>query len=148
MIRSFSRPDAVAYVRGGEDAPNVHGLVEFYQEQGSVLVVANVTGLPQDSETGFFGFHIHEGDSCAGAGFPQTGSHYNPDHAAHPLHAGDLPPLLMHQGRAHLTVRTDRFCVKDILGRTVIIHSHPDDFHTQPAGNAGTKIACGVIRRR
>ena len=46
----------------------------------------------------------------------------------------------MHQGRAHLTVRTNRFRAKDILGRTVIIHSHLDDFHTQPAG---TKIACG-----
>lgn len=148
MDRNSSRPDAVAFVRGGADAPNINGQVRFYQEPGSVLVVADVAGLPQSSETGFFGFHIHEGDNCTGRGFPQTGSHYNPDNAGHPKHAGDLPPLMMHQGRAHLEVRTDRFRVQDILGRTVVIHSNPDDFHTQPAGNAGTKIACGVIGRR
>lgn len=45
-------------------------------------------------------------------------------------------------------VLTDRFRVRDIIGRTVVIHSGPDDFHTQPAGNAGEKIACGVIRMR
>lgn len=148
MNRNSSHPDAVAYVRGGPDAPNIKGLVRFYQEPGSVLVVADVDGLPQDSQTGFFGFHIHEGGSCAGTAFSQTGSHYNPGGASHPRHAGDLPPLMMQQGRAHLAVRTDRFHVQDVLGRTVVIHSSPDDFHTQPAGNAGTKIACGVISRR
>jgi len=55
---------------------------------------------------------------------------------------------MMQQGCAHLSVRTDHFRVQDILGRTVVIHSHPDDFRTQPAGNAGTKIACGVVGRR
>ena len=65
-------------IRGGEDVPDVKGLVALYQEQGSVLVVANVTDLPQDSETCFFGFLIHEGDSCSGTGFPQTCNHYNP----------------------------------------------------------------------
>lgn len=148
MIRNSSRPDAVAYVRGGADAPNINGQVRFYQEPGSVLVVADVAGLPQSSESGFFGFHIHEGGSCMGAGFPHTGAHYNPAGADHPRHAGDLPPLLMQQGHAHLAVRTDRFRVQDVLGRTVVIHSSPDDFHTQPAGNAGVKIACGVIGRR
>ncbi|MGN0801704.1 MAG: superoxide dismutase family protein [Candidatus Faecivicinus sp.] len=147
MYRYSSRPDAVAYVRGGGDAPNINGRVRFYQEPKSVLVVADIAGLPQDSESGFFGFHIHEGNGCVGAGFPQTGSHYNPNGAEHPRHAGDLPPLMTQQGRAHLAVRTDRFRVRDILGRTVVIHSNPDDFHTQPAGNSGTKIACGVIGR-
>jgi Cu-Zn family superoxide dismutase len=145
MIRHSSRPSAVAYVRGGTDTPNINGQVRFYQESGSVLVVADIAGLPQNSKTGFFGFHIHEGNSCAGAGFPQTGSHYNPRQSDHPWHAGDLAPLMMQQGHAHLEVRTDRFHVRDIIGRTVVIHSDPDDFRTQPAGNAGTKIACGVI---
>ena len=148
MDRYSSRPDAVAYVRGGVGAPNVNGRVRFYQEPSSVLVVADVAGLPQNSETGFFGFHIHEGNSCFGAGFPQTGSHYNPNGAGHPQHAGDLPPLMVQRGHAHLAVRTDRFRVLDILGRTVVIHDNPDDFHTQPAGNAGTKIACGIIGKR
>ena len=148
MHRCFSRPDAVAYVSGGADAPNINGQVRFYQEPRSVRVEADIAGLPKDSETGFFGFHIHEGNSCAGIGFPQTGNHYNPDSTAHPRHASDLPPLLMQQGRAQMTVRTDRFRVQDIIGRTVVIHSNSDDFTTQPAGNAGTKIACGVIGKR
>ena len=148
MHRCFSRPDAVAYVRGGSDAPNINGQVRFYQEPRSVRVEADIAGLPKDSETGFFGFHIHEGNSCAGTGFPQTGNHYNLDSTTHPQHAGDLPPLLMQQGRAEMTVRTDRFRVQDIIGRTVVIHSNPDDFNTQPAGNTGTKIACGVIGKR
>lgn len=148
MVRNSSRPDAVAYISGGTDAPNINGRVSFYQEPDSVLVVADVAGLPQNSATGFHGFHIHEGNSCAGTAFAQTGSHYNPAGAEHPKHAGDLPPLMAYQGRAHLEVRTDRFRVQDILGRTVVIHSDPDDFHTQPAGHAGNKIACGVIGRR
>ena len=61
MTRSFIRPDAVAYVAGGPDNPDIRGRVRFYQEPGSVLVVADVAGLPRDSKSGFFGFHIHEG---------------------------------------------------------------------------------------
>ena len=148
MNRCSSRPDAVAYIRGGADAPNIGGQVRFYQEPHSVLVVADVAGLPQDNAAGFFGFHIHEGTACTGAGFADTGGHYNPGNAEHPDHAGDLPPLMSQQGRAHLTVRTDRFRVQDVLGRTVVIHGHPDNFHTQPAGDSGTRIACGVIGRR
>jgi len=50
-------------------------------------------------------------------------------------------------GNAYMQVLTNRFSVREILGKTVVIHSHPDDFHTQPAGNAGEKIACGVIEK-
>ena len=138
-------PDAVARIRGGMEAPQLTGCVAFYQENGCVLVVAKIFGLPSASETGFFGFHIHQGENFCGTDFSGTGSHYNPTEQAHPKHAGDLPPLLACQGNAYLSVRSDRFSVKDIIGRTVVIHSDPDDFHTQPAGNAGKKIACGVI---
>lgn len=139
-------PDAVARIRGGEEAPQLRGCVAFYQERGWVRIVAKIFGLP-DSETGFFAFHIHQGESCSGTDFSETGSHYNPDDQPHPKHAGDLPTLLECQGNAYLSVKTDRFRVKDIIGRTVVIHSGPDDFRTQPAGNAGKKIACGVIRK-
>ena len=140
-------PDAVARITGGAEAPQLSGCVEFYQENRCVLIVAKISGLPADSETGFFGFHIHKGNTCTGADFSGTDSHYNPTEQAHPEHAGDLPPLLRCNGSAYLSVRTDRFSVKEVIGRTVVIHSEPDDFHTQPAGNAGRKIACGVIRR-
>lgn len=108
------------------------------------LVTADFSGLP-DTETNFFAFHIYEGGDCGGAAFADTGGHYNPGNTAHPNHAGDLPPLLAHNGRASMAVLTGRFRVADVMGRTVVIHQDPDDFHTQPAGNSGKKIACGVI---
>ncbi len=138
-------PDAVAQIHGGTEAPQLTGCVEFYQENGCMFIVARISGLPQESETGFFGFHIHEGESCSGTDFSGTGNHYNPAGQEHPKHAGDLPPLLACRGNAYLSVKTDRFSVNEIIRRTVVIHSDPDDFHTQPAGNAGKKIACGVI---
>ena len=140
-------PDAVVHITGGLEAPQLSGNVQFFQENGCVLIVARVSGLPGVSETGFFGFHIHQGESCTGTDFSGTGSHFNPAEQAHPEHAGDLPPLLRYNGNAYLSVRMDRFSVKDIIGRTIVIHSDPDDFHTQPAGNAGKKIACGVIHK-
>ena len=131
-------PDAVAELRGGMEAPQLSGCVEFYQENRCVLIVARISGL-SESETGFFGFHIHQGESCSGADFSGTGSHYNPRDQMHPVHAGDLPPLLACRGIVYLSVKTDRFSVDEIIGRTVVIHSDPDDFHSQPAGNSGKR---------
>ena len=139
------RPDVVARISGSPEIPQLSGCIHFYQEEGRVLVVANICGLPRDSKTGFFGFHIHEGESCSGVAFSETKAHYSPAPMPHPNHAGDLPPLLLCQGNAYSAFRTDRFAVKEILGRTVVIHSDPADFRSQPAGNAGKKIACGVI---
>ena len=141
-------PDAVAQIRGGEKVPKLSGCIRFYQQKGCVLIVAEIFGLPRESETGFFGFHIHQGESCSGTDFSETGSHYNPVDQIHPKHAGNLPPLMRCRGNAYLAVKTNRFTVRDIIGKTVVIHSDPDDFHTQPAGNAGKKIACGMIRKR
>ena len=143
-----NKPDAVAQIVGGEEALQLSGCVRFYQEEGCVLIEADVSGLPKTIETGFFGFHIHQGRVCSGEGFSGKEGHYNPLGRGHPEHAGDLPPLLSCKGNAYLSVKTDRFSVNEIIGRTVVIHSDPDDFHTQPAGNAGKKIACGVIQGR
>ena len=122
----------------------VQGTVKFLQRRDGVLITAEITGLPQ---TGFFGFHIHEGKRCGGMKFSETGSHFNPQNTAHPDHAGDLPPLLSAGGKAYLSVLTNRFSLAQVMGRTVVIHSRADDFTTQPAGNSGEKIACGVIGR-
>lgn len=140
-------PDAVAHVAGGAEHPDLSGRVAFYQTPCGVVVSADVGGLPTGSESGVFAFHIHEGEDCRGEGFPDTKGHFDPGGAPHPGHAGDLPPLFSNGGRASMAVLTDRFRVSQVIGRTVIIHSDPDDFHTQPSGNAGRKIACGVIRR-
>ncbi len=139
--------NAKARIRGGEQAPMLRGEATFSQQREGVLITVRVQGLPH-SDTGFFALHIHEGDSCGGKAFAETGGHYNPGDDLHPMHAGDLPPLLSyHGGKAYLQVITDRFRLHDIINRTLVIHSGTDDFHTQPSGNAGEKIACGVIRR-
>lgn len=137
-LRSF------ACIAGGESVPCLSGVVKFYETKCGVLVTADIFGLPQ--KDGVYGFHIHEGDSCQGEDFEQTKGHYNPTKKEHPYHAGDLPPLFSCNGRAHMTVLTGRFSIGEISGRTVVIHSNPDDFHTQPGGNSGEKIACGVIQ--
>ena len=135
----FGRPGAIARVAGGKEAPCLYGTVKFYPIGKNVLVVADICGLP-GSETGIFALHIHSGSSCR-----NSGSHYNPDERLHPMHAGDLPPLLSCEGRAFSVVLTGRFSLCDIIGKTVVIHAGADDFVSQPAGNPGEKIACGVI---
>lgn len=146
------RPDAHALIRGSDDYPEILGNTWFYQTGYGVLVVAEVFGLPTagDCESPVFAFHIHEGMSCTGNAsdpFADALTHYNPGGCPHPYHAGDLPPLFGCDGYALAVFLTDRFRLEEVVGRTIIIHSRPDDFTTQPAGNAGVKIACGVIRR-
>ena len=145
------RPDAYAIVNGSEKYPGIAGIVYFYETDYGSLVVSTVKGLPSGDEackSPIFAFHIHEGDSCSGDAddpFENAGMHYNPRGCPHPYHAGDLPSLLGADGYAFSAFLTDRFTVSEIIGRTVIIHSSPDDFTTQPSGNAGTKLACGEI---
>ena len=146
MHFGFITPDARALVFGGEKAPELFGEVRFFEKRNCVLVVADINGLPKN-ESGFYGFHIHSGESCKGKDFSESGSHYNPKNTPHPNHAGDLPPLMLCGDRAHLEVLTDRFKISEIIGKTVIIHNMPDDFRTQPSGNSGEKIACGVIKK-
>lgn len=145
------KPKAVAKVKGGEKYPQISGEVWFYQVAGGVIVVADISGLPtsdKDCNSPIFAFHIHEGNSCMGNQedqFANVGTHYNPNNCPHPYHAGDLPPLFTANGRAFLSVLTNRFKIEEVIGRTVIIHNSLDDFTTQPSGNAGVKIACGEI---
>ena len=144
MVRKASA--AVARIKGDGSNPDLCGTVRFLPCRGGTLISADIRGLPE-SKTGFFGFHIHETGNCCGEGFPDTGSHYNPEGKEHPCHAGDLPPLLSCAGSARMTVLTCRFGVDEVIGRSVVIHDMADDFTSQPAGNAGNKIACGVICR-
>ena len=74
--------------------------------------------------------------------------HYNPGNCPHPAHAGDMPPLMTDGGGyAWMAFYTKRITMSEVIGRTVVIHSNPDDFHSQPSGNSGKKIACGVIKQ-
>lgn len=148
------RPDACAFMYGSDQYPDICGTVAFYRTIYGVLVVSDISNLPGAAaadacDNRIFAFHIHEGRCCTGNSadpFADTGGHYNPYGCEHPHHAGDMPPLFSNHGYAFSAFLTDRFNLPDIIGHTVIIHEHVDDFTSQPAGNAGAKIACGVIQ--
>lgn len=148
---SANPPSGMAQIHGSDAFPDIEGQVLFYQRRDGVFVVAQITGLPMEQascDASIFAMHIHSGGSCTGNAadpFADAGTHDNPKDCPHPSHAGDLPPLFGNDGYAWSAVFTNRFAVSDVIGKTVIIHRQPDDFTTQPAGNAGAKIACGVI---
>lgn len=148
MLLSIAR----AEIRGGKKYPKIRGVVNFRQTNKGVLITAKVYNLPSKNEKGkrgVFGFHIHEGTACTGNKqdeFADAKAHYNPENYTHPNHAGDLPPLFENNGYAYMNVLTNRFELKDIIGKAIIIHSMPDDFTSQPSGNSGEKIACGIIK--
>ena len=144
-----TKPQAMAWVRGGREAPELSGLVKFYgTPYGGVLVEAEMFGLPNinmQNSSGFYAIHIHNGSSWQG-NFSQIDGHFNPANQPHPEHAGDLLPLLGNQGYAWTAFYDKRFDIREIIGKFVIIHAHADDFTTQPSGNSGAMIACGEIR--
>lgn len=147
------RPYAAAYIKGSDTYPDTAGRILFYPAgDRGVLVVSNIRGLPVDPRPctqRFFAMHIHENGTCRGTSvepFQEVGGHYNPQACPHPMHAGDLPPLLSNaRGKAFSAVLCDGFKLNEILQKSVIVHRAPDDFTSQPAGNAGERIACGTI---
>ncbi len=145
------KPHAKAIIKGSRDYPDIKGEVRFYSVKQGVIIAAVIKGLPKDKDNcrkQVLGFHIHEGDSCTGNetdSFADTLSHFNPDGCEHPYHAGDMPPLFSADSLGISVFLTDRITVKNIISKTVVIHNMPDDFHSQPSGNSGKKIACGKI---
>jgi Cu-Zn family superoxide dismutase len=131
------------------------GEATFEQAGDKVHAVIYVQGLKPGQE---HGLHIHEvGDCSSGDGMSAKG-HFNPygkphgQHTSPDRHAGDLPALQAGKdGRAKVDVMVDTITVQpgptSIVGRAVIVHADPDDYRTQPTGNAGARLACGVIRR-
>lgn len=147
----FKKSTTIAEIRGSDKYPDIHGTVQLEQKLNGVLITAAIYGLPRSEEkciSPVFAFHIHEGTKCRGNDndpFADAKGHYNPDSCPHPYHAGDMPPLFSCDGYAYLSFLTDRFNLTDVIGKALIIHSNPDDFTTQPSGNSGEKIACGII---
>ncbi len=150
-------PSAYAVLKGSGLAPNLLAKILFYKFNSGTLVVIDAKGLPEFSpatstspQIGPFGFHIHSGNQCKPTEGPEAfslaGSHYNPGSNNHPNHAGDLPVLFSNHGYAFMAVYTDKFTPGEIIGKTAIIHQSPDDFRSQPAGNSGIRIACGIIK--
>jgi Cu-Zn family superoxide dismutase len=132
------------------------GTVDFYQVANRVRVVANVSGLTPNRE---HGFHVHEAGDCSSGDGMSTKGHFNPHGKPHghpkssERHAGDLPALRADGGgNAKLDTELDIITVTpgpaSVVGRGLIVHADPDDFKTQPTGNAGARLACAVIQRR
>src|SRR5213078_176195 len=130
------------------------GTVTFTQNGDKVQVHADLTGLTP----GKHGIHIHEKGDMSAPDLMSTGGHYNPDKHIHggpstsPVHAGDFGNLTADtSGKATIDVTVDDITIggekNDILGRAVIIHAKEDDLKSQPAGNAGARIAGGVIEK-
>ena len=130
---------------------NVHGIVTFSQGDKGIIVEADITGLTM----GKHGFHIHEFGDCTAPDGTSTGGHFNPDNKPHGSpenalrHVGDLGNVLADStGNAHLEL-TDSLLAftgnHSIIGRAIIVHAGEDDFVTQPTGNAGARVAYGVI---
>ena len=130
----------------------VQGTVRFTEQGNSVKVVAHVEGLSPGQK---HAIHVHEFGDCSSADANSAGSHYNPEKHEHGLpdksqrHAGDLGNLQADtSGKAHLELTVNNISIagnkNPVLGRSVIVHAKPDD-GGQPVGNAGARIACGVI---
>lgn len=141
-------PVASAVLKGNRSYPLIRGVVNFYivTWQVGLFVEAEFSNLPNfpDYSPRFFGFHIHENGDCR-RNFENTGPHLNPTGADHPYHIGDLPPVLNSNGYGFLAFYDTFLSLELIKGRSIVLHGQRDDFKTQPSGDSGDKIACGII---
>ena len=129
------------------------GRIEFVQQGDRVLITGTLSGLKPGAE---HGFHVHEKGDCSSGDGLSAGGHFNPGgkpHGHHGMgehHTGDLPSLKADASGVaaiHFESRTIRVgsSANDIVGKGLIVHRDPDDFKTQPTGNAGPRLACAVI---
>ncbi len=148
---------AISILNGGPIAPDISGKVVFRDFPCGTQVCAYIINLPKyqpatdgKAPIGPHGFHIHQFGNCEVGNpndpFKSAGEHWNPYNQPHGNHAGDFPVLFSNNGTAIMCFFTNKFKVRDIIGKSIIIHENPDDYRTQPSGNSGRKLACGVIR--
>ena len=147
------RATAVLEARSGS---TVTGRVELTEAAGQVRGHVELTGFAPNSE---HGFHIHDKGDCSAADAASAGGHYNPGGTAHgragiaPHHAGDLPSLTADaSGNVRADVLFEGVTLapgpQSIVGRSLVAHRDRDDYTSQPAGNSGPRVACGVIVAR
>jgi Cu-Zn family superoxide dismutase len=137
--------------KGNETA----GSVTFVQSGDKVFVSADVRGLKPNQE---HGFHVHEKGDCSSGDGMSAGGHFNPDAVTHGHvqpgdtgHAGDMPNLKADPaGKVKVTFEMGKMTVAEgkfsIVGKGLIVHRDPDDYKSQPVGNAGPRLACAVIK--
>ena len=129
-----------------------HGKLRFTQVGSKVLVTGEVAGL----SPGPHGFHVHENGDCGGNDAAAAGGHFNPAAQKHGGrangHAGDMGNIEADMyGKADVEVELNNRSVAEgpnaLLGKAVVVHVGPDDLKTDPAGNSGARIACGIINK-
>lgn len=144
---------AVAELQARSDS-SVSGTVTFTPAGDKTRIEAMVKGLTP----GEHAIHIHEAGDCSAPDAGSAKGHFNPNNKPHGYygnpdhHSGDLPNLVAdNSGRASYTAEVANLHLATgpigIIGRSVVIHADPDDYKSQPAGNSGKRVACGVIRR-
>lgn len=133
---------------------SVTGTVNFEEKDGKIMVTAQIEGL----SPGDHGFHIHEKGDCSAPDASSAGGHFNPAGVEHgapsdpPHHAGDLGNLTANEeGVAQTTMEVEFLSLEEgadnnIRGRAVVVHGKADDLESQPSGQAGPRVACGVIQ--
>ncbi len=133
----------------------VSGKLQLMAMGSGVHVAGDIGGLAPGST---HGFHIHEKGDCSAADAGSAGGHFNPGTMPHgrmddgPHHAGDIDNIVADaQGVAHVNMHVPGLTLgtgaaNDVAGRAIIVHADPDDYHSQPSGNAGKRLACGVIK--
>lgn len=148
-----SRAKAIA-ILSPTSGNNVQGKVFFTPETEGVRVEAEITGLTP----GKHGFHIHEKGDCSAPDATSAGGHFNPSHGQHGAptsvsrHAGDFGNItadangVAHFERVDNNIKLDG--TNSVIGKAVIVHAKEDDLTSQPAGNAGARVACGLIQNR
>lgn len=132
---------------------NVAGFAKLVERpNGSVLITVHASGLTP----GLHGIHIHAVGACDPPGFMSAGGHFNPDSQSHGMHAGDLGNInATWSGRANMARVVTQFTLSagprslfDADGSALVIHAGPDDLVSEPAGNSGPRVICGVIERK
>jgi Cu-Zn family superoxide dismutase len=132
----------------------VSGTVTLTEEADGVKIRANIAGL----SPGNHGFHVHEFGDCSAADAASAGAHFNPTHKAHAgpdapeRHVGDMGNVQADaSGKATLEYVDHQISLtndeRSVIGRSVVVHAKPDDLKSQPAGDSGARVACGVIGR-
>ena len=152
----MAKPIATAQLQPTKDS-TVAGTINFTLVDGQLRASGDISGLKPDSE---HGFHIHEKGDCSAPDGSSAGGHFNPGSSEHGSistamhHGGDMPNIKADaQGNAHIdgpvasNVNVGVGDGFDIVGRGLIVHADPDDYKTQPTGNAGARLACAVIAK-
>ena len=145
---------AIAHIKG-VGSNQINGAATFIEENGFVKLMVELRGVDKEK----IAIHIHELGDCESLDGSSAGGHWNPTQEQHgkwgelPFHSGDIGNIDANSsGFGKLTLKTNLWCLscndslKNIVGKSIIIHQGEDDFSSQPSGNAGPRIGCGVIR--